>query len=330
MNPPSILPQPAPTWRDVVAAESPRPRPRTRTGRRRLLMDGFRLWTAAAVIVVSLAGGYKLWTMWHANPAGLAAPTRSAPLREIAVRSDGVLDRAWVERTLAIRAGTPLMELDLAELRSRLLASGQVSAAVVTRRFPDVLGVTLVERSPVLRMHAEGSDGAVRRLFVARDGAIFDGVNYGDELVSSLPWLAGVALVRVPDGAGFAPVNGMDAVSELLGTARTAAPALGHRFEVVSLARYAGDGVLVVRTPEVSEISFSTRDDYFRQLARLDYILDELAARPGATPIRSINLAVGGHQVPVAFEPAAGGAQRPSTPRTPSAPAVAPRALFQL
>lgn len=329
MNPPSILPQTAPTWRDVVAAESPRPRPRTRTGRRRLLRDGFRLWAGVALAAVSLAGGYKLWMVWKANPAVLAAPARSAALREIAVRTDGVLDRAWVERTLAIPAGTPLMDLDLGALRSRLLASGQVSSAIVTRRFPDVLGVTLAERSPVLRLHAEDGEGGVRRLFVARDGAVFSGDNYDEELVSGLPWLAGVALTRVPDGAGFAPIHGMESVSELLGTARTAAPALGQRFQVVSLARYAGDGVLVVRTPEVAEIAFSSRDDYFRQLARLDYILDELAARPGAAPVRSINLAVGGHQVPVAFEPVS--PARPASRSLPApAPAVAPRTLFQL
>jgi cell division protein FtsQ len=84
---------------------------------------------------------------------------------------------------------------------------------------------------------------------------------------------------------------------------------------------------VLVRTSEVSEIVFGTRDDFYRQIARLDYILDEIRARPAATPVRSINLAIGGRQVPVAFEApvkesARSGAAAPARPLRP-APAPA-------
>lgn len=302
MNHVPIIPQTAPTWRDTLAPAAAA-RPRNRTGRRRLFFVAFRRVFGAVLVAACLISGYMAWRVWNENPAALAAPSASEPLREIVVRSDGVLGLAWVERSLAIEPGASLMSLDLDALRDRLLESGQVRVAVVARRFPDVLAVTLEERSPVLRVRAQEADGVERHLFVARDGFVFTGEGYDDATVLGLPWLGGIALTRNLSGGGFSPVPGMDSVSDLLGTVRASAPALSRDFHVISLARYARDGVIVVRTPEVPEIVFGTRDDFYRQIARLDYILDELRVRPGAAPLRSINLSIGGRQVPVAFDP---------------------------
>ncbi len=329
MNPIPVVRQTAPTWREVIAGDDARPRPLNRTGRRRVVVDGVRLWLSIAALGASLVLGYAVWGVWRVNPASLAAPSDSTPLREIAVRTDGVLGLAWVQATLQIAPGTGIMELDLPALRERLLASGQVRDAVVTRRFPDVLAVIMEERSPVIRARVQTGEGELSNLFVARDGSIFFGERYDDDLVASLPWLGGVAFTRAVSGhgPGFAPVAGMEAVSELLGTTRASAPGLAKDFQVISLARYASDGVLLVRTPEVAEIVFGTRDDFYRQLARLDYILDELRSRPGSPAIRTINLAIGGQQVPVSFEPAsstASASASASTPRPAPRPAVAP------
>jgi hypothetical protein len=329
-----ILPQTAPTWRDTVAPEAA-PRPRGRTGRRRLVFSALRHWVGVGLAVASLIFGYLAWRTWNDNPAALAAPAPSSPLREIVVRGDGVLNRAWVERTLGVRPGVPLMDLDIDALRDRLLESGQVKVAVVARRFPDVLAVTLEERSPVLRVRAQTADGVERHLFVARDGFVFTGEGYDDSVVLGLPWLGGVSLTRELSGRGFSPITGMDSVSDLLGTARASAPSLAKDFQVVSLVRYARDGVILVRTSDVAEVAFGTRDDFYRQLARLDYILDELRAKPASTPIRSINLAIGGRQVPVAFETPSKDAKPAAAPARPirSAPseqAPAPLTFFRI
>lgn len=301
MNHVPIIPQTAPTWRDTIAPAAA-PRPRNRTGRRRLVLSALRHWLGFGLVAASLFFGYAGWRTWNDNPAALAAPAPSAPLREIVVRGDGVLGRAWVERTLGLEPGVPLMSLDLDVLRDRLLETGQVRVAVVARRFPDALSVTLEERSPVVRVLARAGDGAPRLFFVARDGFVFTGEGYDDTVVAGLPWLDGVALARALSGRGFAPIPGMDSISDLLGTARASAPSLAKDFQVVSLARYAADGVILVRTPEVAEIAFGTRDDFYRQIARLDYILDEIRGKSVSVPIKSINLSIGGRQVPVAFE----------------------------
>jgi len=302
------------TWRDIPQAAAPRPA--TRTGRRRLVLSAVRFWTITGLFVASLLAGYVAFRTWRDNPGGLAGPAESVPLREIIARSDGVLDLAWVKRTLAVEPGVGLMTLDLLALHDRLLASGQVQTAVISRRFPDVLSVVLEERSPVLRVLAQGEDGIGNALFVARDGTVFSGEGYAETLISGLPWLEGVTLTRDVSGRGFARIDGLAAVSDLLGTARTAAPALGRSFHSVSLARFARDRLIIVRTPEVAEIFFGAHAElgFFQQLARLDYILDELRAQPSPQPIRSINLSLGGRQVPVAFEPAspASGSGRPA------------------
>jgi cell division protein FtsQ len=264
-------------------------------------MSAVRFWTLAGLAFASLLAGYMALRTWRDNPSGLAGPSDTVPLREIVARTDGVLDLAWVKRTLAVKPGVGIMTLDLVALKERLLASGQVRTAVVTRRFPDVITVVMEERSPVLRVE----DGGRASLFVARDGAVFTGEGYDEALVAGLPWLDGVQLSRDASGRGFARIDGLLAVSDLLGTARSTAPALARSFHSVSLVRYSRDRLIVVSTAEVAEIYFGAQAElgYFQQLARLDYILDELRSRPGSQQtVRSINLSLGGRQVPVAFE----------------------------
>lgn len=328
MTPAPLQPNAAPTWRDALGAEAP-PRPRNRTGRRRLVFSALRLWVGLGLIVACTVFGYLGYRAWTINPASLAAPAPSATLREITVRGDGVLGLGWVERTLDLRLGTPLPSLDLESLRLRLLRTGQVRVAVVSRRFPDILAITLEERHPVLRVRPRHDEDAW--LYVARDGHIFSGEGYSAETNAALPWLEGMELVRRQTGIGFSPVSGMDAVADLLGTARASAPALAKEFQAISLARFTLDGALLVRTPAVAEIVFGGRDDFYKQLARLDYILDDLQRRAPNRAIRRIDLGIGNRQVPVTFEePApAPAVRRPAAP-PPRPSAYTPPVLFQL
>ncbi|MDE3084182.1 MAG: cell division protein FtsQ [Verrucomicrobiota bacterium] len=296
MNRIAVFAQPARTWHDI--SQSVNPRAMSKAGRRRRLIAGMKICglavglagaTWAAVEVAKIIGG---------DPRKLAAREPAVPIKGVVFTTDGVLDRAWAERTLAVPKNATLMALDLYALRARLLAGGQVSAAVLMRNFPATLTVNIQERSPVARIMAQIGAGAPRPLLVARDGVAYSGIGYDPALLASLPWLDGVKLKRA--GSGFAPIAGMEVVADFLATARNQSEHLYRTFVVVSLAHLALDDQIIVRSKEIPEIIFSAHDNFFRQLARLDYVLDMARTQP-SQPIRSVNLAEG-LQVPVALE----------------------------
>lgn len=290
-------------------------------GRKRRAFSTLRTVGGIAILCAATWAGFELYRMWEANPARIKAPAQSGPLKTITFQTNGVLDRAWAGRTLAIPPGTGMMALDLFSLRDRLLASGQVRAAVLAREFPDTLSVVVEERDPVARIVASEPGGAPETFLVDRAGIVYPGINYPRSLVTTLPYLAGVRLRRVENGAGFAPVEGMETVANLIGTARAYIPALFSRWHSISLARLAPDGVLVVRSADVETLVFGTRDDFFKQVAQLDFIVDESRAQSGIGPIKMIDLSIGrtvsGTQIPVTYgaaPPVPGQARRAPAP----------------
>lgn len=297
MSKTATLPPAARSWRDIPQEIAPRAM--SSEGRKRLTFGTLKLGAIVISIVATAWGAFEVWNTWQHEPTKLAAPVKSQPVKTITLRTDGVLDRAWAERTLALPRNVSLMELDLYSLRTRLLASGQARSAVLTRKFPDTLAVTLEERSPVVRVKAQIGDDAPREFLVARDGTVFVGAGFSPDLINSLPWLAGVKLVRAE--AGFEPIAGLDKVADLLGATAANAPALYRDWRIISLQRFATDEEIVVQAGRVSEIVFGLREPFFSQIARLDLILDHTQAQT-EKPLRKVNLAVGGAQVPVALD----------------------------
>jgi cell division protein FtsQ len=286
-------------------------------GRRRMVFAGLK--TAGIVVVLAgvVWGGLQVAATFQANPRKATEIAPSAPVKDLVLVTDGVLDQAWLARTLALPKNTSLMALDLFQLRTRVLASGQVRTATLTRSFPATLAVSLSERMPVARLSAQDRDAEPRTLLVARDGVVYEGVGYDPNMVQTLPWLAGVKLLRA--GAAYQPIAGMESVADLLAKAKLEAEHLYDTWRVVSLARLESDGELEVVTRDATKITFGLNEDFFRQLANLDAILDAAKAHPEKSP-REINLAVGA-QVPVAFsavDPADATRPKPPAPAAPS------------
>jgi len=324
------------TWRDIQ--QSIAPKAMSSEGRKRLLAGTIK--SMAALFALGLAGwgAYELFNTWDRNPMAIKSPVKSEPIKTVETRSDGVLDKAWVTSVLALPKNAGLMELDLQALQARLMNTGQVRNAVLTRKFPATLVVMLEERWPVVRVNAQIGDAAPKDLLVARDGVIYDGSCYDPGMVASLPYLAGVSLKRVK--GQFQLVPGMDKVADLLMTAQVNIPTLFRNWQIISLARYEADGFIIVRSKEIKEIVFGTLDnDFRRQIARLDLVVESGRIQV-ENPAVSVNLALGetkggvGAQVPVVFgtppaQPAGSGSNRlaPTRPpvEAPSAHAAAPR-----
>jgi cell division protein FtsQ len=254
------------------------------------------------VAIVSLLGGsawgiYAMVHTWESDRAAIASAVKSEPVKDIVVVTDGVLGKDWAAHTLALPRNVTLMALDLAALREKLIAVGQVRVAVLTRSFPDTLVINLQERTPVARLQIE--EGLQKKqLLVAKDGVVYEGVSYDKTLLASLPWLDGFALRRADDGRGFAPIDGMKHVADLLTTAQIQAPNLYREWLFVSLARLADHNEISVKAQDVAEIVFTTKEDFFPQIAKLDYIIDELKRTTPDVAVASIDLAIGS-QVPV-------------------------------
>jgi hypothetical protein len=301
MNPSAHISPPARSWRDIQ--QDIAPRAMSGEGRKRLAFSTLKTIGIIAIACTSLWGGYELFRLWQDNPVKLRAPVKSSPVREIVLQSDGPLDHAWVSQVLALPRNIDLMELDLYALRERLLAHPQVRTAVLARKFPDKLSVVLEERMPVARVRAPEVDGQLKDYLVARDGFLFPGINFTADRTDLLPYLDGLKLRR--SGKGFVPIEGMETVSDLLGTARANTFDLYSRWRTVSLARLGTDGVLVVRSADIPEITFGTRDDFLKQLAQLDLIIDRTRMQPDGRTLASVNLSVGlsanGILVPVVY-----------------------------
>lgn len=281
------------SWREI--RQEVTPRAMSSRGRRRQQLA----WLKVALVTAILGGlggtVYVVVHSWETDRAALAAAVKSEPVRELSLITDGSLSKKWLEGVLALPRQATLMALDLAQLRDKLTAYGQVRVAVVSRSFPDMLVVTLQERTPVARVQVQDGLGQPKQLFVAKDGTVYEGFNYDRQMVASLPWLDGVRLVRT--GNGYAPLAGMDAVSALLSTAQLQAPNLYRTWLIVSLARLAERDEIVVKSQDIPEIVFTRREDFYKQIAQLDYVVD-LAARMPEAGLQQVNLSLGG-QVPV-------------------------------
>jgi hypothetical protein len=307
------------SWRDIP--QQVKPRAMSSGGRRRLLIATLG-WAGGLAAAGALGVGVWLVSESWRNPAVIPG-AKPMPIRDIAlVDPDGVLDRAWLVRTLALPPGATLGSLDLPQLRARILASGQVAEAALFCTYPAALSVHVTERAPVARVMAQAPGGAPRAFLVARDGTVYDGVGYPPAVVASLPWLDGVKLER--RGEGFAPLAGMagdglrPGAADLLAQAKLQAEHLYRTWRVVSLARLASDGEIVVRPVSGPTVTFGTREDFSRQLAKLDWLLDTLRARGAGAAAIDLSLAyAGSHQVTV-------------TPGPADAAPAAPLAAFQL
>ncbi len=325
MSQPLVQAPQARSWRDIP--QPVKPRAMSREGRWRLWSSLARVLTIV-VVVIGVAWGVGLVVAaLQENPQNMPAAARTVPVKNFLLKTnaEGVLDAAWLRPALALPKGATLMELDLQQLRARLLADGQVSVVNITRSFPDTLEVRIVERAPVARLHAQFGNGDERTLLVARDGVVFAGTGFEAARLDELPWLAGVKLART--GGQFAPIAGMNFVADLVAHARLETDQLYAMWQVISLARLQSDREIEVRTKPGTVIVFGTDSDFALQLAKLDYQWEMIAKLP--TPPSKINLALG-REVPVTFDalPAPSAASASGPVAVPAKPASAP--LFSL
>jgi cell division protein FtsQ len=294
----TIVLQDTRSWRDIP--QQVKPRAMSREGRRRLAMGTVRAVLGVLVVGAVCWVGLGVSSVLREGPESVLGAAKSDRVRNLALVTDGVLDRNWLARTLAIPANATLMGLDLDQLRSKVLSDPQVASASVSRNFPDTLTVRVSERSPVVRLSAPADGDRPRTLLVSRDGVAFDGTGFDPAMVASLPWIDGAPVART--GAVITPIAGMSAVSDLLASAKLEAEGLYRTWQVISIGRLASDGEIEVRTKDGLKVVFGTNENFLRQIARLDLLID--STTDPTRPLRQVDLSLGA-QVPVAYGTAA-------------------------
>ncbi|MDF9833235.1 hypothetical protein M2103_001458 [Ereboglobus sp. PH5-5] len=302
-NPSSRSPN---NWRNLTRQVTPGVR--TPISQKRQKRDMIKKIALCLLLCVMAIIAFEVYTVWKNNPSDIKAPVKDTPLKTITVRSNGVLDYNWTVRTLALPEGVDMMELDITALRKRILDHAQVHTAVLTRQFPDTLTVTLEERSPVARILIQQPGGEREELLVATDGIVYSGANYAPGTLAALPYLADVNLLRTAPGAHqYLPLAGIDFVAKLVAEAQINIPDHYATWRSISMKRYDEDRLLVVNTSNAARITFGIREEFINQIARLDYILNDIArtANPNRGPVHTIDLSVGqtasGIQAPVTF-----------------------------
>ncbi len=298
------------SWQDIP--QEVRPRAMSKSGRRRYVFSITKVVLGSLFILGFVVGLYQLISTIENDPRKIALASEVGPIRPAPLfKTDGVLTAEWAMCTLGLPKNVSLMEIDLASLQSKLLASGQVRIAMLAKRFPDTLVITLNERTPVVRLMVRERAGVERLCFAARDGVIFQADCYEKELVESLPWLDLPKLVR--SNGRFAPIVGMDKVSDLLTKAKYETKDLYPSFQVISLSKLHSDGEIEIRSPECEALIFNANEDYLHQLACLDYILNVMKPTP-ENPLTRMDLSLG-TGVPVSFRnPLPGGPALRSMP----------------
>ena len=301
MSQPATIPPPTRSWKDIRQGVSTQAM--SKEGRRRMVLASVKFAVVCVVVFGCAWAAFEVYQTWESDPARLKEPVKAVPLKQIVFATDGVLARAWLDRTLALPGSASLMTLDLSALQDRLLASGQVQSVVLRRRFADnTLVVTVQERSPVARVMVQIGGASPQLRLVARDGVVYESAGYERAVLERLPWLDGVRLRRTAR-SGFEPIAGMERTAGLLSAAQGLVPLLCADWQVVSLARLASDQEIIVRSRIIPEIIFDAQGDFPRQLAKLDYIVESLKTH-GAPPMKRVNLALGG-QVPVELQESA-------------------------
>jgi hypothetical protein len=151
-------------------------------------------------------------------------------------------------------------------------------------------------------------DGSQHVFLVSRDGVAFEGLGFDPAMIASLPWIEGTSLIR--HGASIAPIAGMPAVSDLLASAKLEAESLYRTWQVVSIGRLASDGEIEIQSKEGMKVVFGTNENFLRQIARLDLLID--SSSDPTRPLSRVDLSLG-PQVPVAYGTAAPTLSNPLT-----------------
>ncbi|MDQ3485295.1 MAG: FtsQ-type POTRA domain-containing protein [Actinomycetota bacterium] len=140
----------------------------------------------AVLGVIAFAGWVVFFSTWLAADAVQVAGTRTVSAQRVIVAAD-------------IRAGTPLVRIDLDAVNRQVAAIPAVASVTTHRSWPHTLTITITERTPVATVRGDGGwwvldvEGTLYRKDQVRDPALAVVEYRGDDEKAALRELAAVA-----------------------------------------------------------------------------------------------------------------------------------------
>ena len=157
-----------------------------RQWQRRLVAWRPALIAAAGLGVIAFAGWVVLFSTWLAADEVQVAGTRTVSAQRVIAAAD-------------IRAGTPLVRVDLDAVNRKVAAIPAVASVATHRSWPHTLTITVTERTPVATMRGDGGwwvldvEGTLYRKDQVRDPALAVVEYHGDDEKAALREVAVVA-----------------------------------------------------------------------------------------------------------------------------------------
>lgn len=275
------------TWKTIEQPKLKRGvTPQAKVKRIKQFLKGLLLILSLVMVMVGAwvgFQGYQFMVQWMSK----VGP--SQPLSHIVFESDGVLSKSWLEKKLLLPWGTPLLSIDIHEIKNKLEDNPQIQSVVVERLFPSTLNIRLRELQPIARIAVRESSLRSSIYLVATDGQVYRGEGYAASLLDPLPFFEGIKLRKDPAG-GFLPLEGFEALYDLLTQARMYYPDVYHSWKSIVCDRFKGNPEVLgaafeVKTKDGAIIVFSPQKP-LDQLQRLEYILNYVAQNGKPTPRR--------------------------------------------
>jgi cell division protein FtsQ len=126
----------------------------------------------AACGVAGMAGGgwYLSHTGWIAKQTETAMTAAIEASARAGLRVEDVVlsgrqnaDAADILAALDLERGAPILDIDMAGARERLVSLGWVASAEIARRLPDIVYVHIVEREPLALWQHDGKSALIDR-----------------------------------------------------------------------------------------------------------------------------------------------------------------------
>lgn len=212
-------------------------------------------------------------------------------VHRIEFESDGVLDAKWIKQKVSIRKDANIMSVDIHQIGHELAGHSQVKSVAVSRKFPNVIKISIKEHIPIMRIKV--LDGVIRKeMLIDEEGIVFHGENFTPFELKSIPFLSGVVLKR-DQTKRYSPIENMEKVCRLLSLAKQKYWPIYTQMEVISMEKLSAKdhrpwSKIIIKSRFAQEVVFKD-ENFEEQLKRLDFIVNTPFVRE-KLPVKRIDL----------------------------------------